>query len=152
MIVYRIISEEEYKTYQRGNVYVSPRRWDDANKIYDKTSIDINYLYFFPYYEACLEWPGKYVIKANIPDELVETGIGAYSSPVRGSVKYVLLDECRIDAKAFDPKTQILEVVDAEDLRFGNAGQNWENSEEYKKAGKERKAHQSIQCLSMSTQ
>ena len=28
----------------------------------------------------------------------------------------------------------------------------YENSEEYKKAGKERKAHQSIQCLSMSTQ
>jgi len=139
MILYRIISEEEYKGYQDGSKSLEngeKKSWDMANKIYEnETDSNIDYIYFFPYYEACLHWEGKYVIKVDIPDELIEKGIGTYAHPYGASLNtaFVLLDEYRIKRQDFDPQKYIVETILTEELEEGEVGNKWEKSEEYNK-------------------
>ncbi len=155
MILYRIISEKEYQRYQdweNNKGYKPSRNWDMANKIYENgTDINTDYIYFFPYYEACLNWEYEdslnyeyeddsgnhkdYVIKVDIPDELVEHGIGSYKNPDEAmlDVKFVLLDECRIKREDFDPERHIIETVLTKDLKSGNVGKDWKKSEEFNK-------------------
>ena len=108
MLLYRIISKEEHEAYKNGekyNGYRNTEDWKDANNLYENDGYGIGkFIYFFPYHEACTLWDGDFVIKVDIPDSLLEHGIGAYIHPYGKpfQVQSVLLDEYRMNGNKFN--------------------------------------------------
>lgn len=136
MILYRCIDKKEYEaclngTYENLEKKVANIDYKSTNRIYKEDSKDneLQYVYFFPYYEPCERFNGEYIIRADIPEELLEHGIGSYANPISGGASFVILDEYRIKKEEFKPDEYIKEfhkINDEHEI-------NWKVNEEYYK-------------------
>lgn len=134
MILYRIIDKNEYEACQNGTydkLQKQPANIDykDTNRMYENDSSDNNtqYIYFFPYYEACESWNGEYIMKVDIPDDLLEHGIGSYANPVSSVASFMVLDEYRIKKEEFNPNKYVIEFHKADHEH----AKEWGESEEF---------------------
>lgn len=135
MILYRIIDKSEYEACQNGTYDKLQKKqassdYEYTNRMYESDSSNncFQYIYFFPYYEACDGWNGEYIMKVDIPEELLEHGIGSYANPISNMASFMVLDEYRIKKEDFDPSKYIIEFHKADEEHE----KEWGESEEFR--------------------